>query len=208
MRDNVRAPLDRTAIDGRREGIVNDQRNTVCVRCLSETLNVKHDKSRIRDRLAEDRLGVRLESCFELFIGAVRINERKIDAHATHSHVEQVEGTAVDRGGRDNVVSLTRDIENREECCRLAGGGQHRCGAAFHRADLSRDHVVGRVLQAGVEIAARLKVKQLAHVFARVIFERGGLNNRDHARIAVFRLVSGLNGFGFKFHGKTFFLEK
>ena len=98
------------------------------------------------------------------------------------------------------MVAAGGDIEQGEEVGRLTGGGQHGRGATFEGADLRRDEVVRRVLQAGVEVAGSLKVEQLAHVLGRIVLERGGLDDRDHTGLTVFRLVAGLDAFGFLFH--------
>ena len=56
------------------------------------------------------------------------------------------------------MVPGTGDVEDGVEVGRLAGGGEHRGGAALQGADPGGDGVAGRVLQAGVEIAFGLQV--------------------------------------------------
>ena len=73
------------------------------------------------------------------------------------------------------------------------GAGQHGCAAAFQRRDFRRNMVARRVLQAGIEIAGRFEVKELAHVLARGVFEGGGLDDGDLAGLAVFGRITGLN---------------
>ena len=121
VRDDIHAILERSAIDGRRERIVDDQRHAVTMRRVRELFEIKHDECRIGDGFAEDRLGVRLECRFELFFGAVRAYERAFDAHFAHGHVDEVERAAVDRGGCDDVVAVVADVEQCEEVRRLAG---------------------------------------------------------------------------------------
>ena len=53
------------------------------------------------------------------------------------------------------------------------------------RGDARRDGVVRRVLQAGIEVAVGLQVKQLAHVLAGGVLEGGGLDDGDLAGFAV-----------------------
>ena len=121
VRDDIHAILERSAIDGRRERIVDDQRHAVTMRRVRELFEIKHDECRIGDGFAEDRLGVRLECRFELFFGAFRAYERAFDAHFAHGHVDEVERTAVDCGGCDDVVAVVADVEQCEEVRRLAG---------------------------------------------------------------------------------------
>ena len=44
MNYNICAPLKRSAVDGGCEGIVNDERNTVSMRCLCEPFYIKNNK--------------------------------------------------------------------------------------------------------------------------------------------------------------------
>lgn len=155
VRDDVHAVLERTAVDRRREGVVDDQWHAVTMRCVRELLEVEHDKRRIGDGLAEHGLGVRLERGLKFLFGAVRADEGAFDAHLAHGHVDEVERAAVDGGGGDDVVAVVADVEQREEVRRLAGRGEHRGRAAFQLADLRGDGVVGRILQAGVSSRIR-----------------------------------------------------
>ena len=70
--------------------------------------------------------------------------------------------------------------------------------AALERRDLRRDVVAGRILQAGIEIAVRLEVKELAHGLRGLIAECCALDDRDLARFAVARRVAGLNAERFR----------
>ena len=121
VRDDVHAVLERTAVDRRREGVVDDQWHAVTMRCVRELLEVEHDKRRIGDGLAEHGLGVRLERGLKFLFGAVRADECAFDAHLAHGHVDEVERAAVDGGGGDDVVAVVADVEQREEVRRLAG---------------------------------------------------------------------------------------
>ena len=94
------------------------------------------------------------------------------------------------------MVTAVGDVEHSIEVGRLAGGGEHGGGAALHVADLGRHHVVGGVLEPGIEIAAGLQVEQLAHVLAGGILECGGLDNGDLAGLAVARRIAALDALG------------
>ena len=78
------------------------------------------------------------------------------------------------------------------------GAGQHGGRTALERRDLRRDVVAGRILQAGIEIAVRLEVKELAHGLRGLIAECCALDDRDLARFAVARRVAGLNAERFR----------
>ena len=88
------------------------------------------------------------------------------------------------------------DVEQRKEVRRLARRGQHGSRTALKLGNLCGDVVVRGVLQARVEVARRLEVKELAHVLARVVLERGGLHDRNLARLAVAGGVPALDTYG------------
>ena len=94
------------------------------------------------------------------------------------------------------MVAAGGDVEQREEVGRLTGGGEHGGGAALQRGDLRGHEVVGGVLEPGVEIAAGLQIEELAHVLAGGVFERGGLDDGDLARLAVSGGVAALHAYG------------
>ena len=85
------------------------------------------------------------------------------------------------------------NVKHGKEVCRLARAGEHGRRAAFERADFCGNLVVGRVLQAGIEVACLLEVKQRAHGGAGVVFKRGALHNGNLPGLAVSRRVSRLH---------------
>ena len=163
---DVRAELDRAAVDGRREGVVHDEGHTVGMRETRELLDIKNRNGGIGDSLAEHRAGVGTELRGKLFLGQILIHEGDVNSHLLHGNAEQVVGAAVNRGGSDDVAACLADVEQGKEVCRLSAGGQHCRHTALQSGELRCDHVVGGILQTGVEIAACLEVKQLAHIVA------------------------------------------
>ena len=59
--NDVTAPFDRAAVDGGREGIVDNQRDAVRMGAFGKERDVEDGQGGVRDRLAEDGLGVRLK---------------------------------------------------------------------------------------------------------------------------------------------------
>ena len=171
--DDIRAPLDGTAVHRRREGVVHHQRNAVGMGHLRELLDVKDRQGRVGDGLAEHGSGILLKRRVQLLLGSIRRHEGHVDPHLLHGHGDQVEGPAVDGGACYDVASRLADIEQREEVRRLPGGGQHRRRAAFQRRDLCRHIVVGGILQSCIEISGSFQVEQFSHILAGIIFERG-----------------------------------
>ena len=163
------------------------------VRGLGKALNVEHGQRRVGDGLAKDELGVGLESGLQLLVGAVRSNESAGQTNAAHGVGEQVVGTAIDGRARDHVITGTGNVKDSEEVRGHARAREHRSGAALHLADLGGNEVAGRVLQAAIEVARLLQVKQLAHVFGRVVLPRRGLIDRHLARLRIARTITALN---------------
>ena len=193
VRDDVGAPLKGTAHHRRREGVVDHQRHAVVMRGLGKALNIEHGKGGISDRLAKDELGVGPEGCLELLVGAVGGNKGAGDTHTTHGVGEQVVGTAVDGRACDHVIAGTGHVKDREEVRSHARAREHRGSAALHLADLGSDQIARGVLQAAVEVARLLQVKQLAHVLGRVVLPRGGLVDGHLARLRIARAIAALN---------------
>ena len=200
MGHDVRAPLERAAVDRGREGVVHDERHPMRVCGICKLFNVQHGQGRVGDGLAKDDFGVGLESGVQLFLAAQRVYEGRGDAHLLHGDGDEVEGAAVDGAGRHDVVACLAEIEQRKEVGRLTAGRQHGGGAAFQLADLFRHHVAGGVLQAGVEVAVGLEVEQLAHVLAGSVLERSGLDDGDLAGFAVAGGVAALHADGITVH--------
>ena len=196
VRNDVGAPLKGTAHHGRREGVVDHQRHAVVMCSLGKALNIEHGKGGVCDRLAKDELGVGLEGCLELLVGAVGGNERAGQAHTTHGVSQQVVGTAVDGRARDHVIASTGNVKDRKEVRGHARAREHRSGAALHLTDLGGNQIARGVLQTAVEVARLLQVKQLAHVLRRVVLPRGGLVDGHLARLRISRVIAALNTCG------------
>lgn len=107
------------------------------------------------------------------------------------------------------MVACGADIENGEERRRLAGRSEHRADAALKVGYLRGYAVVCRVLETGVEIARFLKVKEPAHLLARLVFVGSALYYRYNTRLAVFRRIAGLHALCFyiKAHFVSSFLS-
>ena len=115
MRHDVGTPFDGAAVHRRGERVVHDERHAVRVRGCGEALDIQHRQRGVGDRLAEHGLRVRTERSCKLLVGAVRRDERTLEAHATHRVGEQVVRAAVDGRAGHHVIARTRDVEHGEE---------------------------------------------------------------------------------------------
>ena len=167
---------------------------------LGKLFNIQHGQGRVGNGLTKHSLGVGLERGVQLLFGAERIHKGSGNAHLGHGDRDQVERTAVDGAGRHDMVACLADVEQGEEVGRLAAGRQHGGSAALQLTDLLCDDIAGGVLQAGVEIAVGLQVKQLSHILAGGIFKGSGLDNGDLAGLAVAGRIAALHADGITIH--------
>ena len=163
---------------------------------IGKLFDVQHSQGRVGNGLPKNGLGIGPKGRIELLGGAVRVHEGELDAHALHGDSKQVVGAAVDGGGGHHMVTAGGNIENGVEGGRLAGGEQHGSGASLQGADLGRHGVVGGVLEAGIEIAAGLQIKQLAHLLAGLIAEGGGLDDGEIPWLPVSGAVARMQAVG------------
>ena len=200
--NDIRTEQKRLAVDGRSKGVINDERHVVRVGRVRELFNIQNGQCGIGNGLAEHRLGVGTECGLQFVLRAVGGHEGEVDAHLLHRHRKQIVCTAVDGRGGNYVITRCGNIENAEEVGRLTGGGQHSGGTAFQFADLFGYAVTGGIGQTGIEISLGFQIKQLAHILAGVVFERGALIDRDLTGFAVFGGISALyaDGFDSLFH--------
>ena len=105
VRDDVGAPLDGTAVDGRGERVVHDQRHAVRMSRGGEALDVEYRERWVGDGLAEHALGVGAKCRLKLLVACIGRDERALQAHAAHGVGEQVVGAAVDGGACHHVVT-------------------------------------------------------------------------------------------------------
>ena len=193
VRHDVGTPLDRPAVDGRGEGVVDDEGHAVRMCGGGELLDVEDRERGVGDGLAEDALRVGTEGGVELLGRAEGRDERGLDAHLAQRVGEEVERAAVDGRRRHHVTARLADVEHREEVRRLAGAREHARGAALERGDLRRYGIVRRVLQTRVEVARGLEVEELAHVIGGLVPEGRRLDDGHLARLTVSRPVSRLH---------------
>ena len=128
--------------------------------------------------------------------GNVVINIHNLDAHALHGHGEQVGRTTVDGRKADEVLPRRRDVQHRHQARRLTGRRAHRTDTAFESGDFLLDGIHRRIGNTGVHMPRRRQVEQLAEMLGGVVFIRRALIDRQHARIAVFRLPTALDALG------------
>ena len=115
MGHNIRTPLNRSAVDRCRKGVVHDQRYTMAVCRLCKLPDVENCQCRVCNSFSEYSSCIFLKGCIQLFLRTVRRNKGCLHAHLFHGHIDQVEGTSINgRGSHDMAARLT-DIEQGKE---------------------------------------------------------------------------------------------
>ena len=82
----------------------------------------------------------------------------------------------------DEIVAGVADVLHGEQRGRLARGERERGDAAFERGDALLEHRLGRVHDAGVDVAELLEREQVGRVLGRIELIGGGLIDRHRDR--------------------------
>ena len=91
------------------------------------------------------------------------------------------------------MVSGGADVKAGEKVRRLARGSQHSGHTTLQGSYLGRDHVVGGILQSGVEITAVLKVEKTTHLVRSLVFESCALHDGNLPGVALPGVVTSLD---------------
>ena len=140
---------------------------------LGKTLYIEDVATRVRDGLAEETLGILLETCLYLGIIPIRIDEGALYAELLHGYAEEVEGAAIDGVGGDEVVACLTDIEHSIEIGCLTRTGEHSPYSTLEGADFLGYGIIGRISKTGIEISFILQVEETRHLVAGLIPECG-----------------------------------
>ena len=197
---DVGAPLEGAAVDGRSEGVVNNERHTVGMGDACELLNVEHHDTGVGYGLAEEEFGVGTEGPGNLLVGSILIDKRHLNAEFGQGGAEQVECASVDGFGCHDVSAGLTDVEAGKEVGSLTRRGEHGTYTAFEGSDACGDMIVGGILETCVEITLVLEVEETGHLFGCFITECGALDERHLAGFSLAGCIAGLNAKCGKFH--------
>jgi hypothetical protein len=146
-------------------------------------------------------LGTAVDQLLEGLRVAV-VGEAHLDAVLRQGVGEQVVGAAVERAGRDDVVAGLGDGLDGVGDGRLARGQRQSGDAAFHGGDALLQHVLGRVHDAGVDVARHLEVEQVGAMLGAVEGVGGGLVDGHRHRLGGgLGRVAAVYGKGLDLHG-------
>ena len=119
MHDNVGAMLDRPAEVGRRQRVVDDQRQTRLMRDIGDALDIDDDTAWIGEVLDEDRLTLGRQRLAEIF-GVGRVDEMAAPAEFLEREAELGERAAIKVARGDELVARLHQREEGEELRRMS----------------------------------------------------------------------------------------
>ncbi len=181
MHHDVGAELDRPAEIGGCEGVVDQERNAGGMGDFRDLRNIEHLEARVADGLADDEPGVGADRGAEA-LEIARLDEGRRDAEARQSVREQIDGAAIERGGRDDMVARAQQRDDGEVHRGHAACGANGAHAAFQCRKPLFQNGGRRVGNAGVDVAGALQIEQGCRV-VRILKDIGSrLVDRNGAR--------------------------
>ena len=174
-------------------GVVHNERHVMAMGDARKLLDVEHGAPGIADGLAEERLGVGPEGFLYGLLRVVGVDECAVYAQLLERYAEEVECASVDLVARHDMVACLADVEHGIEVGGLSAAGQHGPHAPFELRNLLGHHVVGGVLQSGVEIAFLLEVEEHGHLLRVIIFECSALDDGRFDGFAILSLVASVH---------------
>ena len=129
----------------------------------------------------EDRLGLGRDGALE---GAdiVGLGPHHVPVEILEGVVELVDRAAIELLRGDEFVARAHQAVHGHHLRGVAGGDRQARGAAFERGDALLQHGVGRIADAGIDVAEGLQAEQRRGVVDILEHERGGLIDRRGAR--------------------------
>ena len=180
VHDDVGAVVERPAQIGRRQRVVDDQRHARALGNRGHRLDVGDDPARIGDRFDEDRLGLFAHAALEAR-DVVGVGPNHVPAEVLEGVVELVDRATVELLRGDELLAGSHQDVHHHDLGGMPGGDREPGGAAFERRHPLFEHRVGRVADAGIDVAERLQPEQRRGVIDVVEHERRGLIDRSGA---------------------------
>ena len=165
---------------GRGQRVVDDERHARLFGHRGNGFEVGDDAAGIGDRLDEDRLGLGRERGAER-VGVGRIGPPHLPAAFLEGMGELVDRPAIELARGDELVARREQSMEYERLRRVARGHGKSRRAAFERRHPLLQHRLGRVHDAGIDVAESLEIEQRRRVLDIVEHEGRGLIDRRGA---------------------------
>ena len=121
-------------------------------------LDVQDVPAGVADGLAEERLGVRADRLAP-GVQVVGIHPGQLDAHLAQQVLELIHRPAVERRGRDDVITRLQQCEERGGLCGDPARERHRTRAALEIRDTFLEDRDGRVHDPRVRVPVLLQIE-------------------------------------------------
>ena len=151
VQNDVGAMVDRPRENGGK-GVVHYQRHVEIVHQFRQRREIRNVERGIADGFDVHGLGVLVDGGGHGWV-VVDVHEAGADAQAGKGVREQAHGAAIQRPRRHDVVARLGEVEQGQRLCGLSAGHGHRGHATFERGDALLEHVGGRIVDAGVDVA-------------------------------------------------------
>ena len=178
---DVRPPFEGAAEVGRRERVVDDERDAAIGGDCPHRLEVEHIDGGVAEGLAVEDLRPVRDRAGEV-LGVVGVHEGSFDAHPTEGHVEERAGAAVEGARGHDVVPRLEKRQQGGGLCRLSARGGERGPPVLERRHPLLEDGGGGVHEPGVDVPEGLEVEQARGVVRVVEHVRGGLVDRHRPR--------------------------
>ena len=107
--DNIRAEFKRANLIGRGERVINDERDFMLVRNVGDGLNINERGVGIADGLDKNQARVVLNRRLENANALCRVNKSRLDTEGGQRVFKKIEGAAVNRRRRNDMMTLLRE---------------------------------------------------------------------------------------------------
>ena len=164
------------------EGVVHDHRQVMLVGDFGDCLEVRQISVRVAEGLEVDELGILLDGVLEL-LRVLGGDEGGGDAVTRQGVAQQVEGTAVDVLGGDDVVTGLGDVAHGVFDGGGTGSDGQTSGTTFKGGDAVLEDTLGGVGQTAVDVARVSETEASLGVVEVVEDVAGGSVDRDRAGV-------------------------
>ena len=189
--DDVGTPLKRSAKEGGCQGVVDNQRQVVCLGNGADLLQGKDNQGGIANGLTVDQLGVGPDST-EKRIRLEWVGKADFYAQTRQSIAQLVVGAAIETAAGDDMVACSAEGEKGQRLGTMAAAGGQSADAALQVGNSLFQNIGGRIHDPGVDVAKLFQGKQVGRM--RGIFKqiRCGLIQRNSP--AACGRINGLAG--------------
>ena len=142
--------------------------------------NVQHFEPGIADGLADHELGVRPDRRSER-VEIARLDEGRGDAEARQRVRQKVDGAAIERARRHDVVAGVQERRDGQMQRGHAARGADRADAAFQCREPLLQYARGRIGDARIDVAGALQIEQRGRVIGILKHVGRGLVDRHRA---------------------------